>query len=245
MCWRQNTRQRGEAAIAVDWVSGACMLCRRDAMQKAERIRRTVLPVLGGCRSVPAAAGARIRHRARACGDCRAPRWPVEPYRSRLVDSRISQERVSVLRHSRRPGHIRSEAAARACAARRPDAGGVSHRTTSNVYEGSPARSPAAVRVHPRRGAVGHHARLRFPAVRHGPGSGAVGGRNGRGSRHPSRDCGLIWHGRHSRRAHGVGCGTRPRSDHADVFVLCDGRVGCAPRGEAGLHRRRSRDAGD
>ena len=49
-----------------EWVSGACMLVRRDAYEAARRLRRGLLPLLRGHRPLPARVGCRPRGALRA-----------------------------------------------------------------------------------------------------------------------------------------------------------------------------------
>ena len=78
------------------------------------RIRRAFLPVLGRCRPVPPASRTRLRDSIRAGRGSDPPGWSIEPDGTTLLDSSISRERVSVLRHACGARSPESQAASRA-----------------------------------------------------------------------------------------------------------------------------------
>ena len=103
------------------------------------------------------------------------------------------------------------------------------------------ARPSTAVRLDTPRHPGRHRTRLRLAAVHHGPRSRTARARAGRGHRCPLRGGCLVWHRRAARRADGARRQAGRRGHHADLLVLCHGRVGGAPGGASGLRRRRSR----
>ena len=81
---RRSATRPADGSIEVDWVSGACMLARRERSAARQRIRRALLSVLGRCRPVPAAA----RRRATRSATCRRrPRFTASAIRAAMCRS--------------------------------------------------------------------------------------------------------------------------------------------------------------
>ena len=126
-----STVPRGRPSLAVDWLSGACMLARRDALapvggfderyflywEDADLCRR--LRARGyHVRYVPSATAVhRVGHSSRTARGAVAPG--------------VSRQRLPVLRDARRAGRAQPQAAAGAGAARRCAAGGCCGRCGS------------------------------------------------------------------------------------------------------------------
>ena len=96
----------GEGSVVVDWVSGACMLGAPRGARRGGRVRRALLPVLGGRRSLPPAARGRVPRPLRARRDRHASRRPLEPHRPGRVDPRLPRQRLSLLRDARGAGTV-------------------------------------------------------------------------------------------------------------------------------------------
>ena len=82
--------RNGRASTQVDWVSGACMLARRDAFEQAHGFDERYFLYLGGRRFVPAAPDARLPRPLRARRDGDPPRRSFQPAGSRLGDALVS-----------------------------------------------------------------------------------------------------------------------------------------------------------
>ena len=106
----RGRHSRGDTSVVVDWLSGACMLARRERTGRGRRLRRALLPLLGGRRSVPAAARARLSRPLRAGGRGGASRRAFEPHGAGVVDPGVSRQRLPVLRDARRAGRAQPEA---------------------------------------------------------------------------------------------------------------------------------------
>ena len=89
----------------------------------------------------------------------------------------------------------------------------------------SAARSARAIPAAPRRDPAGDHARLRLAALHPRTGSRAARARARGAARSRARARGVVGHRRAARGADGARHRPWRRSDHADVFVLRDGRL--------------------
>ena len=90
-----------ERAWSPDWVSGRVPAGAPVGARADRRLRRGVLPLQRGHRSLPANPRRRLRHPLRAVGGRRPPRWPLDPTSRTVADARGRPR--SVCASARRP----------------------------------------------------------------------------------------------------------------------------------------------
>ena len=72
------TQSRGEEPRAVDWVTGAAVVLRREALDESRALRRELLSLLGGGRPAGATAPRGLGGALLPAGERRAPRVAVQ-----------------------------------------------------------------------------------------------------------------------------------------------------------------------